>query len=307
VSRRVAAVIVNPRAWRGGADWQVVVREELGEWDVELLHPSDAAAATDLARDARASGYDLVVAAGGDGTINAIANGLADTGVPLGIIPLGTANDLARELGIPGDARAAARHIARAAVRAVDLVTVNGRAFCTVGGIALVSRSAMAVTRWKDGAPSVRRMADVLGGGIYRLAATACLLSPRAIVGAISIEFQEPESDVVRTVTFNAHALFVANHRTLGGGLVLPIDGNAHDGVFELCVVPERSRPSLVVNFARLSAGTPLPTGVLLTMRATSAVIRCDVADAFVADGELLAEGREFKLGCRRGALLIKG
>ena len=297
---------MNPRARRGGASWQAAVREELGEWDVELLHPRDAPAATDLARRAPASGYDLVVAAGGDGTINAIANGLADTGVPLGIIPLGTANDLARELGIPGDVRAAARHIARAAVRTVDLVTVNGRAFCTVGGIALVARSAMAVTRWKDSAPSIQRMTDVLGGRIYRLAATACLLAPRAIAGAISIEFQEPEGDVARVVTFNAHALFVANHRTLGGGLVLPIDNNAHDGVFELCVVPERTRPSLVVNFARLSAGTPLPPGVLLTMKATSAVIRCDIADAFVADGELLAEGREFRLRCRRGALLIK-
>jgi diacylglycerol kinase family enzyme len=304
-----AAVIVNPRARRAGGDWQPAVREELGaRWsDVDLLVPPSASAATHLARGARTSGYDIVIAAGGDGTVNAIASGLTGTGIPLGILPLGTANDLARELEIPRDPRAAARAIVDGTPRETDLVTVNGRPFCTVGGIALVSRSAMAVTRLKEGASSVRRVANALGGGIYRLAATACLFSPRSIVGTVRLAYREPDTDTDHTAVFDAHALFVANHRTLGGGLVLPIDNSAHDGIFELCVVPRRTRPSLVVNFARLSAGSPLPTGVLVTIRATRAEIRCDSDDAFVADGELLAEGRTFSVGCVRGAVRIVG
>ena len=304
-----AAVIVNPRARRAGGDWQLAVREALGaRWsDVDLLVPPNASAATELARSARTSGYDIVIAAGGDGTVNAIASGLNGTSVPLGILPLGTANDLARELGIPRDPRAAARVIVNGTPRDTDLVTVNGRPFCTVGGIALVSRSAMAVSRLKDGAPSIRRVANALGGGIYRLAATACLLSPRSIVGTVRLTYREPDAETDRTAAFDAHALFVANHRTLGGGLVLPIDNSAHDGVFELCVVPRRTRPSLVVNFARLAAGSPLPVGVLVTIRATRAEIRCDTDDAFVADGELLAEGRMFELACVRAAIRIVG
>jgi YegS/Rv2252/BmrU family lipid kinase len=304
-----AAVIVNPRARRAGGDWQPAVRQELSaRWsDVDFLVPPNASAAAQLARGARANGYDIVIAAGGDGTVNAVASGLIGTEMPLGILPLGTANDLARELGIPQDLRAAARALVTGTPRETDLVSVNGRPFCTVGGIALVSRSAMAVTRLKEGAPSVRRVANALGGGIYRLAATACLLSPRSIIGTVHLTYRDPDTDADHSAVFDAHALFVANHRTLGGGLVLPIDNSAHDGVFELCVVPRRTRPSLVLNFARLSSGSPLPAGVLVTIRATRAEIRCESDDAFVADGELLAEGRTFELRCSRGAIRVVG
>ena len=304
-----AAVIVNPRARRAGGDWHVAVRAVLAaRWPrVELLYPPHAAAVTEIARGAREQGYEIIIAAGGDGTVNAVANGLAGTGLPLGILPLGTANDLAREVGIPRDLRAAARLLVHGIARPTDLVSVNGHSFCTVGGIALVSRSALAVTRLKEGSPGIRRVANTLGGGIYRLAATACLLAPRAIVGTVRIAYRDPDGGAERTAIFKAHALFVANHRTLGGGLVLPTGGNAHDGIFELCVVPERSRPSLMVNFARLSSGAPLPPGVLLTLRATSAEIVCGEAESFVADGELLATGREFSLRCLPGAVMLIG
>jgi diacylglycerol kinase family enzyme len=83
------------------------------------------------------------------------------------------------------------------------------------------------------------------------------------------------------------------------------VDASANDGVLELCYVPARPRLSLMLNFARLSAGLAIPEGVLVRVRATEARIETGREDAFVADGELLARGRTFNVRVRASALRI--
>lgn len=95
----------------------------------------------------RAGSADLVVVAGGDGTLNAAAPALAATGLPLGIIPAGTANDLARTLGIPDDIPAAARIIADGHTRRIDLGSVNGHPFFNVASIGLSVELTQVLTR----------------------------------------------------------------------------------------------------------------------------------------------------------------
>lgn len=82
-------------------------------------------------RAAAVSGEPLVVVGGGDGTLGAAASALAGTGSALGILPLGTRNHLARELGIPADLTGAARVIARGETRRIDLGRINGHASST--------------------------------------------------------------------------------------------------------------------------------------------------------------------------------
>lgn len=83
----------------------------------------------ETAREAVASGVDAVVAGGGDGTIRAVASVLAGGPVPMGVLPLGTLNHFARDLGIPTDLEEAVRLIPRGEVRALDLGEVNGEVF----------------------------------------------------------------------------------------------------------------------------------------------------------------------------------
>ena len=94
-----------------------------------------------------ASQVDRVVIGGGDGTLNAAAPGLIGIGLPLGIIPLGTANDLARTLGIPLDPEAAAQVIAAGQVRHIDLGEVNGHPFFNVASIGFGVDLTRALTR----------------------------------------------------------------------------------------------------------------------------------------------------------------
>jgi len=81
------------------------------------------------ARAAAASGADAVVAAGGDGTVSSVASALAGTATPLGVLPIGTLNHFARDLGIPLDLASAVRILAERRVRRVDVGEVNGRTF----------------------------------------------------------------------------------------------------------------------------------------------------------------------------------
>lgn len=89
------------------------------------------------ARRGAAAGFDAVVAAGGDGTVNAVAAGLAGTSTALGVLPLGTLNHFAKDLGLPLDVAEAAAVIARGATRAVDVGSVNGRVFVNNSSIGL--------------------------------------------------------------------------------------------------------------------------------------------------------------------------
>ncbi len=302
-----ALIIVNERSRLGRAgEWRDVALAELGKrYDTELVTPRDARDTIRHAHEAAAEGYAVVVAAGGDGTINAVAQALAGTRTSLGILPLGSANDLAREYGVPSRIDTAARRIAERTPRTVDLVEVVGRVFCGVGGLALVSRAALAVTRFKQWSSASRRVANALGGHVYRLSAAAALLRPWSLDDRLRIDYRDAERGDRHQFETRASAAFVTNHRTLGGGLVLPVDANAADGVIELCYVPARPRHSLMLNFARLSAGAPIPEGVLVRVRATEATIETGHDDAFVADGELLATGRRFSVRVLPGALRL--
>ncbi|MDQ8730531.1 diacylglycerol kinase family protein [Bradyrhizobium sp. LHD-71] len=98
--------------------------------DIRAVTPeSIALEAGNACREALAGRLDAVIAAGGDGTIGAIAGALADTGVPMGIIPLGTFNNFAKDVGLPRELGEAVEVIARGHVTAVDAAEVNGRVF----------------------------------------------------------------------------------------------------------------------------------------------------------------------------------
>jgi diacylglycerol kinase family enzyme len=306
-ARERALILANTRSRLAGRGvWREAAMAELERrYATEFGEPRDAADATRRAHEAAAEGYSVVIAAGGDGTINAVAQGIARTRTALGIFPLGSANDLAREYGIPNVVPAAARRIVEREPRSIDVAEIDGRIFCGVGGLSLASRAALAVTRFKEWSAPSRRLADLLGGRVYRLSATAALLRPWSLDDRLRIDYRDADRGDRHQFETLASAAFVTNHRTLGGGLVLPVDANAADGVIELCYVPARPRHSLMLNFARLSAGAPIPDGVLVRVRATEVMIETGREDAFVADGELLARGRRFHVRVIPSALRL--
>jgi diacylglycerol kinase (ATP) len=123
---RDAVIIYNPTSGRNRSRRLHAIEEaakilQASGIDARLLPTTCAGSATELARDAAQNNCGMVVVCGGDGTINEVVNGIADTGTPLAILPAGTANILAKELGIPWNIPAAARLIARGKLARVAL------------------------------------------------------------------------------------------------------------------------------------------------------------------------------------------
>ena len=131
------AIIVNPvsgtTSKEASANEAAIRLRNMGH-EVDVFYTGCPGDATRLAREACARGAGLVIAVGGDGTVNETAKALCDTDVPLGIMPMGSGNGLARHLGIPIDLEGALKVITDGKVRVIDYCTMNGEAFfCTFG------------------------------------------------------------------------------------------------------------------------------------------------------------------------------
>jgi len=215
--RRRALMLVNPNARRGAASLDpVVARLEAGGIDVtiERFNTPDEVAA-DIVR--RRNEADLVIVCGGDGTINAAANGVVETGLPMGILPMGTANDLARTLGIRTQLDLAADIIIAGHRRAIDLGDVNGHPFFNVATIGLGADLANGLTR------ETKRRWGRLG---YAIAALKVLMSARPFSATIINKDGE-----ARVKTYQ---IAVGNGRHYGGGTVIEENATIEDGALDL-------------------------------------------------------------------------
>jgi len=148
-SRRRMLIIVNPYATTVSDRLRhLVVYALQGRFEVDAVDTEARGHATELCREAAHEGYDVVVAFGGDGTVNEAANGLLGSPTPLCCLPGGSANVFAKMLGIPGDVVDATEHLLAMAddwhPRRVDLGVVNGRYFTFASGLGL---DAMVVER----------------------------------------------------------------------------------------------------------------------------------------------------------------
>ena len=165
-----ALAIVNPAAGGGTARADVdAILEQLRERfetidvvETSLDHPT----ATELGERAVAEHYDVAIAAGGDGTVSAVARALIGSDVTLGILPFGTFMNIARALGIPReDAHGAVDVIARATMRRIDVGEVGGQVFFEAAGIGLDADAFLATRAAQRGQ---RRRAFTILGALLR-------------------------------------------------------------------------------------------------------------------------------------------
>lgn len=160
---------------------------------------------------------DCIIIGGGDGTINAAARGLVETGLPLGVLPLGTANDFARSVGVPENVEAAARVIIEGFTHKVDIGEVNGHPFFNVASVGLAADLAKKLTR-----ADKRRF----GRLSYALSAARLLLRATPFHATLLLG---DDKVMVRTLQ-----IAVGNGRYYGGGNVIVTDARIDDGRLDL-------------------------------------------------------------------------
>ena len=218
------------------------------------------------------SQVDRVVMAGGDGTLNAAAPGLLATRLPLGIIPLGTANDLARTLRIPLDLAGAARIIATGRRRRIDLGEVNGHPFFNVASIGFGVDLARALTR------DSKRRFGVFGYAVAGLRALDRLLPFRA--------------DIVhggdRYVSRTVHVA-VGNGRHYGGGMTIAETARIDDGQLDVYSLEVTSVWRLLRLLPALRTGRVQGWAEIRTAAGEEIEIRTAHTRSVNTDGEITA------------------
>jgi lipid kinase YegS len=194
-----------------------------------------------FAREAIDAGADTIVACGGDGTVNEVVNGIEGTRVGLGIIPAGTANDFARQVGIPDDPSAAMDIVLRRKPVIIDTASMNGRRFLNVssGGI---GAEATAETP-ADAKASLGPVAYFISG----LRKLAGFEPRRALFEAPGFRLEED------------FLLFaIGNARATGGGTLVTPRASVRDGLLDVCIVTAMPRKEFATLVLRVKRGEHL-------------------------------------------------
>lgn len=252
-----------------------LVKAALYAGAIDVIEPpwpqeSGAQALSDLIRR-QADEVDLVVVGGGDGTLNAAARGLFDTQLPLGVLPLGTANDFARTLSIPTDPVAAAQLIVREEPRPIDLGEVNGHPFLNVASVGFSADLARALTT------EAKRRFGVLG---YAVVAARLLWQSRLFTAFIE---HDGAVETVRTLQVS-----VGNGRYYGGGMAVEASASADDGRLDFYSLEVAHWWRLLALLPSLRRGTQSQWKEVRAFRTTDVVVRTSRPRPVNTDGELV-------------------
>ncbi len=237
-------IIANPRSGRGRAFRRVqeyVRNWPHSSWDVDLIATRAPGHAAEIARTLMARPPDILAVCGGDGTVNEVLNGMSEPGSPVAVLPGGTANVLARAIGIPLDPLEALRVALRGSCLQVDSCLLRGtqdRRFLLMAGAGF---DAYVVSRTSS------TLKDRVGIAAFYQSTLQCLVTydfPEFLL--------EAEDLSIRTTT-----CVVANSRGYGGGLVLTPSADMTDGLLDIVAVQGRSRVKLALFALTALQGKP--------------------------------------------------
>lgn len=263
--------LVNQKARRGTESVEPILERLRGGGLDVTVEPFEAL--PELARDIvrLRNAADRIVVCGGDGTVSSAAVAVMESGLPLGIIPMGTANDLARTLYIPMDLVEAAGVIADGHTRRVDVGTVNGHAFFNVASIGLSTELAGSLD------PQTKRRWGRLG---YAVAASRVLSKARPFKASIT--------ERGRTERVTSFQIAVGNGRHYGGGNVVEANAAIDDGYLDLYSLEMRNVWKLALMLRSFRSGRHGAWSEVRTARCVEFDIETSKPRSVNTDGEIV-------------------
>lgn len=296
-AERVLGVVLNPVKVDDVGQFQSVVEAMAAEsgWSaVRWWETTVEDTGRQMAHDAAVEGCSVVLAVGGDGTLRAVCEELAGTGIPVGIVPAGTGNLLARNLDIPLYLRAAVDVGLHGQDRAIDMVRVSGDAmedttFLVMAGMGL------------DAAVMEGANEDIkakVGWLAYVWSGLKSMMFP-----AIRLEVCVDGGEWTR---HRARTLVIGNVGYLQAGMPLIPDAAIDDGQLDVVLLYPRRFLSWLPLAARVLTKNPRTDETITRMRGRSIAVRTHTDAPRQVDGDLLAPGRELRAECVHGRLLVR-
>ena len=253
--------------------------------------------------DAVRDQVDVVIAIGGDGTVNTLIQKLGGTGVAMLVIPAGTANDLARELGILGHIDDVVQQIRSGEPEPIDLIRINGRLMATNGGLGLAAHVARHVNLIRDRVPAFKKVMQLMHHRVYTMVLGTDLLMPKLARMQVRIESDEFVGDAETPL------VMVNNQPSLAGKFRVAPRTNNHDGTFNVTVFRHKRRRDFLECLLNIRRGIDVTSDPELVQFETKAtqlkILASEKDEPFFGDGELFTSGREFNIDILPSALKV--
>ena len=269
-------IVLNPDAGSVGNVDELVEKVRRIK-DSELCVTTKQGDAENFSREAVDSGCDHIVAAGGDGTLNAVINGIGEriSDVSVGLIPLGTGNDFARSLNLPKDVDASIELIERRQTRQSDLVRVRSdrtRYFVNLSGGGFSGIVDEKLTP---------EMKTTWGPLAYLRGAAEALPE----LCAYRTEMLLDDSEQMAMYLYN---VILANGRYVAGGIPIAPEAVIDDGLLDIILIPERPAAQIALLMGQILLGEHLTNEALVFRRAAKLAVNSHPGMWFNVDGELV-------------------
>jgi YegS/Rv2252/BmrU family lipid kinase len=287
-----AAFVVNPtRITSPGLRQRAETFMSRVGWEPPLwLETTEEDPGVGMCKQAVDEGCTVVFVCGGDGTVMAGATALAGSDVPMAIVPLGTGNLLARNLGLPLDNEGAALRIGvHGATRQVDVGAVEGKRFVVMAGLGFDA----AIMR-----DAPEKLKKTVGWPAYVVSGVKHMRGRRISV-TITIDDGEPIERHVRTV-------LVGNVGRLQGGLLLLPDARPDDGVLDIAVLAPRNAMDWARLTRRVVRRKDVPDRRMERFRGKHIVIEASRPQPRQLDGDLIADAQTMDIQIEAGALAVR-
>jgi YegS/Rv2252/BmrU family lipid kinase len=286
-----AAVVVNPTKLDDDEAFRKSVHRVMDDhgWDEPLwLETTPEDPGRGQAKSAVSAGVDLVLACGGDGTVTACAEGVTDTGVPLAIIPMGTGNLLARNIGLPLGLDEALAVALGGVQQPIDAGRVNGTLFVVMAGLGLDARML---------SDTSEKLKKRVGWLAYAISAIRHL-DDRPMRVTVSAEGG-------RRRRMRANALIVGNVGWLRGGLPLLPDARPDDGMLDVVVLIAGGLTGWLAVTADILLRRPAHGGIY-RIQFTKLQVTLGREEPWELDGEVMGSTRRLTVEAQPGALLLR-
>ena len=289
-----ALLIINPKAGRRKKSPLPEIRElfaQRDDIDFEVHETTGPGDATDAARKASTEDYELVIAAGGDGSIFEVSNGLVGSKSSLGVIPIGTENVLAREMGVPLDPVKACQFMLEQEPRLVDTGKLENQHFVCFAGIGFDAHVAHRL-------PSARKKR--FGALAYFLTSAEKIRSYKSSPHRAKLTLDGKSHELEFLI------LVVSNIRTYGGGLLPAPKAKIDDGLLDVCAFPMANYLQIMKQLAATSKGRHLDLPGIKYFQAREILIETEPGEQIQLDGDAWPGSSPFRIEADPQSLWVR-
>lgn len=298
-------VFLNNRASQGlSRDWQSLIRRQLFRSELDFVSPKDEQELRLEIDRANSDQVDVVVSVGGDGTFHTLIQHLAEREPRFLVLPAGTANDLARELGIHDRIHEALEAVRLDEWKPIDLITVNGSHMATNGGIGIIGDVAESINKWRRHVPGFQSLMSNIGHPMYTM------ILGMKLFAAPQKKFRLRLTSPDYRGELESPLLMINNQPSVAGSFKIAPETRNDDGKFNVSIFTHHHLCQLLTGLYRVRQHIP-PTNDPLMLSFETDRLEIELLDdeiprmPFYGDGELLTSARHLEIGIKPKSLRV--